>query len=71
MEDIYFTDDILEKDECGLQMVSSQGTLLSQYDECGFTATHSHYSSLYQATISVVLNDGRSSQVRALSGTCN
>ena len=65
VEDVYFAD-APDPDVCGLQSVGSRGTLLSGYDECGHTAEHTEFSSLYRANIAVVLNDGRSSQVSLL-----
>jgi len=62
VQDVYFVDD--ESSDCRLQMMSSQGTLLSGYDECGFTAEHSLYSSTYEAMVAVSLIDGRHSQIR-------
>ena len=63
VEDVYFTEDTQGTDDCGLQMIASQGTLLSSYDQCGFTATHHEYSSVYESKITVVLKDGRSREV--------
>lgn len=62
VEDVYFTADETGSDECGLQM----GTLLSRYDQCGFTAVHEDYSSVYEAAITVVLKDGRTREVGTL-----
>ena len=63
VEDVFFTVDTQGPDDCGLQMIASQGTLLSSYNQCGFTASHQEYSSVYEAKITVVLKDGRSREV--------
>jgi len=63
VEDVFFTEDTFGPDDCGLQMIASQGTLLSSYDQCGFTAAHFEYSSVYESKITVVLKDGRSREI--------
>jgi len=63
VEDVFFTEDTQGTDDCGLQMIASQGTLLSSYDQCGFTASHQEFSSVYEAKITVVLKDGRSREI--------
>ena len=66
VEDVYFTVDTGGTDDCGLQMIALQGTLLSSYDQCGFSATHHEYSSTYDSRVTVVLKDGRSREVTVI-----